>query len=67
MTEPTEYHVMWEIEITAMNPDEAASKALRIQRDQQSGATVFDVIDVADVDKIITRVDAGMKTLNLRK
>lgn len=39
------YRVVWEIDIDAKSPKEAAKKALKIQRDKSSMATVFDVID----------------------
>lgn len=39
------YRVLWEIDIDAGTPVEAARKALAIQRDPESIATVFDVID----------------------
>jgi hypothetical protein len=39
------YHLTWEIDIDASSPREAAEKALAIQRDQGSIATVFDVVD----------------------
>jgi hypothetical protein len=42
-----EYHVTWEIELNADSPCEAAVKALAIQRDPDSIATVFDVTDKA--------------------
>lgn len=38
-----EYRVVWEIELYATNPREAARKALQTQRDPDSTATVFDV------------------------
>lgn len=37
------YFVMWEIDIEADTPAEAACKALEIQRDPTSRATVFKV------------------------
>lgn len=37
------YTVRWEIEIDAETPEEAAREALKIQRDPESTATVFDV------------------------
>lgn len=40
-----EYLVMWEIEVSADSPKEAAQKALDIQRDKTSWATVFNVSD----------------------
>lgn len=39
----TEYRVRWEIDIEADSPQEAAEKALLIQRRHNSIATVFDV------------------------
>ena len=42
----TTYGIKWEIEIDAETPEEAARKALEIQRDPQSiYAMVFDVCD----------------------
>lgn len=41
------YRVVWEIDIEAETPEEAARKALEIQRDHSSGATVFDCINMA--------------------
>jgi hypothetical protein len=40
-----DYHVNWEIELSADSPREAAAKALAIQRDPDSIATVFEVRD----------------------
>jgi hypothetical protein len=37
------YIVTWVIDIEAETPEEAAEKALEIQRDPESTATVFDV------------------------
>jgi hypothetical protein len=37
------YTVIWEIDIDAKTPKEAARKALTIQRDSNSTATVFSV------------------------
>lgn len=37
------YRVVWEIDIEANNPQEAALKALQMQRDKESTATCFDV------------------------
>ncbi len=39
------YSIKWEIEIDAETPEEAARKALEIQRDPASLATVFDAYD----------------------
>jgi len=45
---------MWEIDIDAATPREAAEKALAIQHNPESSATVFDVTD--DAGKAV-RVD----------
>jgi hypothetical protein len=54
-----EYRVTWEIDIEAATPEEAARKALTIQRDANSRATVFNVTDedgeMEDID--ITAID----------
>ncbi len=46
-----EYHVNWEIELTAENHADAARLALKIQRDPSSLATVFKVIGEGDEDQ----------------
>jgi len=63
----TEYTVIWEIQMSANSPEEAAKLALEIQRDEYSEATIFDVrpsnekktmvIDAADSSKPIFRKD----------
>jgi hypothetical protein len=40
-----EFRVIWEIDITADSPREAAWRALTMQRDPESLGTVFDVVD----------------------
>lgn len=40
-----DYHVTWEIDITADSPEEAAEECRAIQRDPHSTATVFTVTD----------------------
>jgi hypothetical protein len=57
-----EYHVTWEIELIADAPREAAVKALAIQRDPDSIATVFDVKDEAGTTERIDLEDAGDET-----
>lgn len=42
---PQTYRVEWSIDIDACSPAEAARKALEIQRDPHSTATVFDLTD----------------------
>lgn len=37
------YHVTWSIHLWARTPQEAAQRALEIQRDPASFATIFDV------------------------
>ena len=39
------YHVLWEIDLDAENPREAAELALSIMLDSESTATTFDVTD----------------------
>lgn len=39
------YNVVWEMDIDAENPEEAARRALEIQRDKESIATCFKVFD----------------------
>lgn len=41
--EEREYTVTWTIDVSAYSPEEAARKALDIQRDLQSLGTVFEV------------------------
>lgn len=48
------YRVVWEIDIDAGSPREAAEKALAIQRRAGSSAVVF---DVRGEDAELTRVD----------
>ena len=39
------YHVVWEIDIYAQSPRDAAKEAQTIQQDKDSIATVFDVTE----------------------
>ena len=48
------YHVLWEIDLDADSPQEAAELALSIMLDSESTATTFDVTDEAGET---TRVD----------
>lgn len=45
-----EYRVIWEIDIEADSPEEAAEKALIIQRDPESTATNFTVVHTQSND-----------------
>jgi hypothetical protein len=51
------YHVVWEIDIYARSPREAAKKAQEIQQDWDTTATVFDVTKEGS-DKTV-RIDLG--------
>ena len=51
------YHVVWEIDIYAQSPREAAKEAQAIQQDKDSTATVFDVTE-EDGHKTV-RIDLG--------
>lgn len=53
----THYRVVWEIDIYAASPVEAAREAQRIQRDYDSVATVFDCINMDDTHGTTTPVD----------
>ena len=43
MARQRHYHVIWEIDIWASTPRKAAEEALKMQRDPNGTATVFDV------------------------
>ncbi len=49
------YHVVWEIDVYAESPREAAKEAQAIQQDKDAMATVFDVAE-EDSDKTV-RID----------
>ena len=49
------YRVTWVVDIEADTPAEAAQIALTMQRDPESIATVFDVID--DEGTFVERID----------
>jgi len=51
----THYLVTWKIDIEADSPEEAAAQALITQRDPESAATVFTVVDMPTKTK--TTVD----------
>lgn len=55
----TEYLVRWEIQLYAKSPEEAARKALKIHRDPESIATIFQVtpmkqLYVPDAEQVVT-------------
>lgn len=60
-----QYHVIWEIDLDAESPEDAALQALSIHRDPQSIATMFSVelnnlrtvIDVNNEDPIILQYE----------
>ena len=47
----TDHRVIWEIDIEADSPEDAAKEALLIQRDQGSDATCFTVINKESNEK----------------
>lgn len=47
-----EYLVTWTIDMYANSHEEAAEKALNIQRNTESLATVFDVFDKRTMEKV---------------
>jgi hypothetical protein len=47
------YRVTWTIDVDADGPREAAAKALEIQRDTESTATVFNVVHTQEVKSTI--------------
>jgi len=53
---PGPYRVKWEIDIDADSPRQAALEALKIQRDRNSMATVFEVngarIDLSETNDV---------------
>ena len=51
-----QFYVSWKIDIWAESPTHAAREALKIQRDQSSQATIFNVSS-ADKSNSITTVD----------
>ena len=51
---PPDFHIRWDVDLPAWSPKDAAQKALAMQRDAQSTATVF---DVRDAGGRVTRVD----------
>lgn len=51
----THYRVTWQIDIEADTPEEAAQEALRIQRDPDSIATLFEVF--YQDGELVARVD----------
>ena len=53
MSDQEDYHVSWDIDLVADSPMDAARQALRIQRDPDSIATVFDVTnEEGDIERI---------------
>ena len=53
----TTHRVIWEIDIDAETPREAAEKALEIQRDVNSTATHFTVITMQSDDMNVDYID----------
>ena len=61
------YNVMWEIEIWAATPRQAAKLALAIQRDPASTATVFDVFNTRSGRRTRHDVEETGNTKTARK
>jgi len=57
------YRVIWMVDVEASSPEEAATKALTIQRDIESTATTFDVM----VPPKFPDVEAKIVTVNLEE
>lgn len=55
------YRVTWEIDIDAASPRDAAEKALNIQRDPNSIATVFAVVEKRRLLQIDVRPDTSIE------
>lgn len=55
------FRVRWEIDIAAENEIDASVEALRIQRDPESIATIFDVINAAGVVKEVDLLTLEVK------
>lgn len=55
-----EYLVTWVIDIDADTPEEAAAQALICQRDNQSTATIFEVIDKETKELTIVDFNEGV-------
>lgn len=53
------YKVIWEIDVEARSYVEAAKEALKIQRDPDSTATFFEVIEHGSGDSETVDVDLG--------
>lgn len=49
------YYVSWHIDVDAVSPEAAARKALEYQRNPNSRATLFDVVD--DIGGVPERID----------
>jgi uncharacterized Zn finger protein (UPF0148 family) len=60
--EAREYHVTWHAYVNATSSEEAAKKALKIQRDPESGAVLFEVRNQETME--ITEVDLLADTVN---
>ena len=60
----TNFTVIWQIDIDAETPEQAAQEALKIQRDPNSAAVVFDIYGEnyqLDRDDLIAVVDGEIE------
>jgi hypothetical protein len=47
------YLVRWELHVDGETPEEAAAEALRIHRDPESEATIFEVLEPFEDDGVV--------------
>ena len=64
MPKDKRYMVTWAIDIWATTSKKAAEMALRIQRDHESTATVFDVIELNNKDLPVRRDQIDLRSNN---
>jgi hypothetical protein len=53
------YHVVWEIDLDADSPEEAARLAYSYQQNPESTATVFEVTEADSAEVVNLRVDVA--------
>jgi hypothetical protein len=61
----TEYRVMWEVDLVVDSVQAAAQQALAIQRDPDSGATRFQVVERRTHRAYFVNITAGQETVIL--
>jgi hypothetical protein len=64
----TEYLVKWAMNIEADTPEQAAEEALKIHRDVESEASIFNVIDLdTNISKLVDAVEDDDNRCNCTK